>query len=119
MAGRTWRDAHDGTHMTEAPMGRYLFNLSYQCSALPNDWKCANVTPLFKKGNPSSVTNYRPISLTCTLCKIMESIIRDNLMEYCLLNNVINVNQHGFIRNKSTCSQLLECQHTSGVLVLM
>jgi ribonucleases P/MRP protein subunit RPP40 len=41
----------------------------------------------------------------------MESIIRDNLMEYCLLNNVINVNQHGFIRNKSTCSQLLECQY--------
>jgi hypothetical protein len=36
-----------------------IFNLSYQCSAMPNDWKCANVTPLFKKGNPSSVTNYK------------------------------------------------------------
>jgi hypothetical protein len=64
-----------------------------------------------EKGNPSIVSNYRPISLICTRGKIMESIIRDNLMEFCKSNNIKNINQHGFIPGKSTFSQLLECQY--------
>jgi hypothetical protein len=56
-----------------------LFGASYHFAIVPSDWKRAHVTPLFKQGNAGSVANYRPISLTCTLGKIMESIIRDNL----------------------------------------
>jgi hypothetical protein len=88
-----------------------LFYASYHFAIVPNEWKRAHVTPLYKKGNAGSVTNYRPISLTCTLGKIMEAIIRDNMMAYCLSHNIIDRNQHGFIRNKSTCSQMLECLH--------
>ena len=44
------------------------------------DWKLVNVTPIFKKGKKSSVSNYRPVSLTVNLCKVFESILRDNMM---------------------------------------
>ena len=47
-----------------------LFQLSYSFSVLPNDWKCANVLPISKMGNPSAMNNYRPISLSNTLCKV-------------------------------------------------
>lgn len=85
-----------------------IFAASYHFSTLPLDWKCAHVIPLFKKGDPSLASNYRPISLTSTLCKIMESIIKDNLTHFAALHGIINPNQHGFMSGKSTCSQLLE-----------
>ena len=55
-----------------------LFTKSFNLSGLPSVWKSAIVTPVFKKGSASSVTNYRPISLTCIVCKIMETIIKNN-----------------------------------------
>ena len=84
------------------------FNCSYRYSILPNDWKDANVLPLFKKGDPSLPTNYRPISSTYTLSKIMESIIRDNVVMNAQECNILNLSQHGFLTNRSTSSQFLE-----------
>lgn len=52
-----------------APILKVLFDQSLSTSALPNDWKSANITPIFKKGNRNSPANYRPISLTSTCCK--------------------------------------------------
>ena len=65
---------------------------------------------LLKKGDPSIVGNYRPISLTSTLCKIMGKIIKDYLLCHAIFNNIINHNQHGFIPGKFPCFQLLETQ---------
>ena len=59
-----------------------LFNKSMTECKLPHVWKDANVTPLFKKGEKSKPNNYRPVSLTCLLCKVMESIVRDELIDY-------------------------------------
>jgi len=56
-----------------------LFNKSPITGEVPPDWKLANVTPIFKKGKKSSVCNYRPVSLTVNLCKVFESILRDNV----------------------------------------
>ena len=67
--------------------------------------------PLYKKGDPSLVSNYWPISITSTLYKIMETIIKDNLMRYVVTHNVININKHGFVLKRSTCIQLLETRH--------
>ena len=67
--------------------------------------------PLFKKGNPSLVFIYRPILLTSTLCKIIETIIKNNLMAFATSYNSFNVNQLGFMHGRSTCSQLLEIQY--------
>jgi hypothetical protein len=88
-----------------------IFSTSYRFSIIPSDWKCAAVLPLFKKGDPSSVSNYRPISLTSTLCKIMESVIKNNLQLYALSKHLFSVEQHGFLPGRSTCTQLLECHH--------
>ena len=52
-----------------------LYNQSLQSGQLPQDWKCANIIPVFKKGVKSEATNYQPISLTLQIIKILESIV--------------------------------------------
>jgi hypothetical protein len=86
-----------------------LFSKLFLMSALPDIWKTAIITPIYKKGPSSDASNYRPISLTCIMCKLMESVIKDALLVYLLKHGFINKQQHGFISKRSTCSQLLEC----------
>jgi len=86
-----------------------IYTASFELSTLPDIWKAALVTPVFKKGSSSSVANYRPISLTCIACKVMESVIKDRLITYLLENELITKQQHGFLAKHSTCSKLLEC----------
>ena len=86
-----------------------LFSKLFSMSALPDIWKLAIITPVYKKGSPSDASNYRPISLTCILSKLMESVIKDAMLSYLLEHKLINKQQHGFISKRSTCSQLLEC----------
>jgi len=85
-----------------------LFSSSFALGELPDVWKMATVTPIFKKGQSCDPGNYRPISLTCILCKVMESIIKDVVIKYLLDNKLITKQQHGFLARHSTCSQLLE-----------
>ncbi|MDW0252237.1 MAG: reverse transcriptase family protein, partial [Nitrososphaeraceae archaeon] len=86
-----------------------IFNLSLSTSKLPADWKAAIVTPVFKKGLASDPSNYRPISLTSTACKILESVIKDHIVAYLISNSLISPKQHGFLSRRSTTTQLLEC----------
>ena len=51
-----------------------------QTGKLPADWCHALVTPIFKKGDKSSAANYRPISLTCILCKVLEHIMASQVV---------------------------------------
>ena len=85
-----------------------LFDSSMRSGIVPQDWRLANVTPIFKKGSKSKPENYRPVSLTSICCKIMESIIRDQLVNHLKLNNLIKRSQHGFMKNKSCTTNLLE-----------
>ena len=61
---------------------KLIFDISLKTGEVPREWKEANVTPLFKKGCKLERSNYRPVSLTSTICKILESIIRDKIMKY-------------------------------------
>jgi hypothetical protein len=88
-----------------------IFTSSYLSSRLPNDWKHAIVVPVFKKGDASLTKNYRPISLTCTLCKVMETMIKDNMLGHLINNNLLDPSQHGFLPSHSTSSQLLESSY--------
>jgi len=85
-----------------------IFKKSLATGEIPGDWKKANVTPIFKKGAKSEAGNYRPVSLTSVCCKIMESILRDTIMDHLLRNKLINESQHGFMSSKSCCTNLLE-----------
>ena len=76
--------------------------------SMPSIWKCSIVCPIFKKGDKTAPTNYRPISLTSIVCKLMESIIKDDLLYYFRSNSLISPNQFAFLPKRSTCSQLLK-----------
>jgi len=69
-----------------------LFQSSYQLRKLPDDWKIGHVTAVYKKGNKSDPSNYRPISLTSIICKLMESIIRDHIMHFSLRIRTLAIN---------------------------
>ncbi|CAC5401944.1 unnamed protein product [Mytilus coruscus] len=85
-----------------------IFDKSIKKGKVPDDWKNAIVSPIFKKGKKLSPGNYRPVSLTSVVCKICESIIRDNTMKYILMNNLFTSSQYGFQPGRSCVTQLLE-----------
>lgn len=85
-----------------------LYALSLRQSKLPSVWKRANVTPIFKKGSRVEPTNYRPISLTSVVCKVMESIVKNAIMLHLISNNLMAPEQHGFVPGKACNSNLLE-----------
>ena len=85
-----------------------IFNKSLQEGKVPDDWKIAHVTAIFKKGKHTSPGNYRPVSLTSIICKLLESIIRDRLMEFLDARSLLSEDQHGFRSGRSCVTQLLE-----------
>ena len=85
-----------------------IFNKSLESGKLPDDWKTAIVTAIHKKGSKNEAGNYRPVSLTCILCKILESIIRDAIVGHFTEHKLYAQCQHGFRNNRSCISQLLE-----------
>jgi len=71
----------------------------------------ATVTPVHKKGSKSKVENYRPISLTCIPCKVMETIVCEEVVNFLDSRNLIAKEQHGFLSKKSTVTQMLLCMN--------
>lgn len=89
----------------------FIFNKCMDTNYIPPVWLQAYITPIFKKGDPTDPQNYRPIALTCTICKIMETVIKDQILDYLLSKKLISKHQHGFMRNHSTTTNLLESTH--------
>ena len=89
------------------PILHVIFNHSLSTNSLPSDWLKANICPVFKKGNHSSVSNYRPISLTSICAKVMEHIIYHSIINHLNENNILIENQHGFRSNHSCITQLI------------
>lgn len=92
-----------------APSLTHLINLSLRLGHVPREWKCANVVPVFKKGNKEDVTNYRPISLLSLVDKIVERCVFDKFFPF-LADRIYHL-QHGFMKGRSTVTQLLEIVH--------
>jgi hypothetical protein len=91
-----------------APILATIYRKSLDTGEVPEDWRSANVTPIFKKGLKADPGNYRPVSLTSICCKILESIIRDELMAHLTVNGLLNDSQHGFMPKRSCTTNLLE-----------
>lgn len=90
-----------------APILCELFKKSLQTSTLPDIWKMANVAPIYKKGTKSDPANYRPISLTCILCKTLEHIVSSSVTKHFTQANLFYELQHGFREKRSCQTQLL------------
>ena len=75
----------------------FLFNKSMQCGKVSFDWKKANVSPIYKKDARNRAENYRPVSLTSIICKIMKKLVKDALINHELNNNLLSTKQYGFI----------------------
>jgi hypothetical protein len=71
-----------------------VMRASLQEGAVPADWRAANVTPILKKGTRTDPGNYRPVSLTSVSCRLMESIVKDNIVKHLEKNGLIRKSKH-------------------------
>lgn len=90
-----------------APMLTVIFNQSLSSGIVPEDWVDANVVPLHKKGQQDLVDNYRPVSLTCIISKVMEHIIYSAIARHLESNSILTPSQHGFRPGHSCETQLI------------
>ena len=89
-----------------------IFQLSLDTGEVPAAWQRANVTPIIKKGNRKEPGNYRPISLTCICCKVLEKFIRQTMVNHMAENDLLTNDQHGFWSRRSCTTQLLSVIET-------
>ena len=94
-----------------APTLQVIFEKTYREGVAPEDWRRANICPIYKKETRKDPANYRPISLTCIASKLFEHIVTSNLMEHLGNHDIIYEKQHCFRKGRSCESQLLELTH--------
>ena len=75
---------------------------------IPNEWKQTRIVPIYKKGARCEPGNYRPVSLTSQVCKVMERLVKSAIMDHLEENELLTRHQHGFRKGKSCQSNLLE-----------
>ena len=84
-----------------------VFNVSLEEGMVPSEWKEANITLIFKKESRNKTENYRPVSLTSVVCKLLETLIRNHMMEFLVKHKLINTSEHGFPKARSFLTNLL------------
>ena len=89
----------------------HIFNISLLCGQVPEVWKEAIVIAVPKLSKPSLVSEFRPISINPTPCKVLERILRETLTRWFEQFSIIPNEQHGFVKGGSTVTQLLDCLH--------
>ena len=89
------------------PVISLFFQASLNQGIIPDDWKTANVVPVFKKGERNKAENYRPISLTSVTCKLLEHVICSSIMDHLDEHNILTNAQHGFRKQRSCTTQLI------------
>ena len=85
-----------------------IFNRSVYSGVIPQDWRDGNINPLHKKGSRKQCNNYRPVTLTSQIVKLLERLLLDQISNHLNTNNVISCDQHGFQSGCSCVTQLLE-----------
>ena len=85
-----------------------LLNRCFDQGKLPQDWKTANVSCIFKKGIKTEPGNYRPVSLTCVLCKLAESYVKQAIYTFLEERDIFTDSQHGFRKARSCVTQLIQ-----------
>lgn len=96
------------TRSVLTPLLVHLFKTSIRTGLIPTEWKHAVVVPIHKSGDVKDRRNYRPISLTCTVCKVLESIVFEQLWRYTSERCPMRNTQYGFRSNRSSTAQLID-----------
>ena len=91
-----------------APVMTVIFQCTLDSGSVPTKWLSANISPIFKKGEKYKASNYRPVSLTCIVSKLMEHIITSHLLGHLDLHDALVDAQHGFHHQHSCETQLLQ-----------
>jgi len=91
------------------PVIHHLFSVSLSHCTIPREWKRHCIVPIYKAGDKSSVSNYRPISLLSSMSKVLERLVYDKVFEF--VNRSITPVQFSFLRNHSCLQQLLTFMH--------
>ena len=86
-------------------------NRSFEEGIFPDIWKIAYVIPIFKKGDKSQQSNYRPVALLSCIGKLQERIVFKNMYNFLLDNNLLYKYQSGFLPHHSTVFQLIDIFH--------
>ena len=90
-----------------SPMLAIIYNESLAQGNVPDDWRQANVAPVFKEGEKYNAANYRPVSLTCICCKTLEHIIVSNINKHLAFESILADCQHGFRSQRSCESSIM------------
>ena len=97
---------------------KFLINPLVKGMCLNNGrWQRSEVTAIFKKGDKNKANNYRPVSLTCIICKLLEHLITQQLQKYMEDNKFYSSAQHGFRKHRSCATQLIEVMNTFTELI--
>ena len=88
------------------PIFAHIFQQSIDSGVIPKERTLANISPLFKKGDRSLACNYRPVSLTCVPCKLLEHIVCSNIMAHLDEHKLLSDKQHAFRKWHSCETQL-------------
>ena len=94
-----------------APILALIYNETLAQGTVPDDWRQANVAPIFKKGEKYDAADYRPVSLTCICCKTLEHIIVSNINKHLAFESILADCQHGFRSQRSCETQLVQFFH--------
>ena len=84
-----------------------VFNLTSKEGVVPVKWEEANIIPLFKKGSRNKSENYRPVSLTSVICKVLERLIKVHMVDFLVRHKLLNPTQHGFLKARSCLTNML------------
>ena len=85
-----------------------LFRASLETAKIPDEWRDAIVSPIYKKGKKTEPNNYRPVSLTSVFGKTLEKIVKKNLVRHIKTNNLLRSTQHGFRPGRSPQTNLID-----------
>ena len=87
---------------------RQIFNSSLTSRVFPDIWKVARVAPIFKAGTSDDLNNYRPISVLCTISKVFEKIVHDQVVIYLVEQRILVQNQYAHRKLHSTITSLIK-----------
>ena len=96
----------DTVEQMSIPLAR-VFNLSIKEGVVPFKWKDANIIPLFKKSSRNKSENYRPVSLTLVICKLLERLIEYHMVDFLVRHKLTDSSQHGFLKARSCLTNML------------